>query len=102
MEGVLGSKMLLTSVDARRRWFGSFFLILAGGFLLWGLTLLRDFLIERPTVFVVYWLACFGLTGLALSIAIYDIRVLRRRLRSEQRAALERAFKDVSEVEENH
>lgn len=91
---------MLTSVDARRRWFGSFFLILAGGFLLWGLTLLKDFLIARPVVFLFYWLACFGLTALALSIAVYDLLVMRRRIRSEQRAAFERAFKEVPEAEE--
>lgn len=91
---------MLTSVDARRRWFGSFFLILAGGFLLWGLTLLKDFLVARPTVFVFYWLACFSLTALALSIAVYDLFVMRRRIRSEQRAAFERAFKEVPELED--
>lgn len=91
---------MLTSVDARRRWFGSFFLILAGGFLLWGLTLLKDFLVARPMAFVIYWLACFSLTALALSIAVYDLFVMRRRIQTEQRAAFERAFREVPEAKE--
>ncbi len=91
---------MLTSVDARRRWFGSFFLILAVGLLLWGLTLLKSFLIERPVVFVAYWLGCFTLTGLALAIAVYDLFVMRRRIRTEQRAAFERAFKEVPNRDE--
>ena len=92
---------MLTSVDARRRWFGSFFLILSGGFLLWGLTLLKDYLVAHPTIFIFYWLTCFGLTSLALSIAVYDLFVMRRRIRTEQRAAFNRAFKQEVEAEEN-
>ena len=86
---------MLTAVDARRRWFGSFFLILAVGFLLWGLTIFKGFLVERPTAFVVYWLSCFALTALSLGIAVYDLFVMRRRIRTEKRAAFERAFKEV-------
>ena len=86
---------MLNAVDARRRWFGAFFLIVAGGLLLWGLTFLAPVLAQRPGLFVIYWLTCFGLTGLSFAIAIYDFRVLRRRMRQEQKRAFEKSFKDV-------
>lgn len=88
---------MLTSIDQRRRWFGAFFLIIAGGLLLWGLTFLKDWLMERPFLFLVYWFSCFGLTGLAFAVAVYDLFVIRRRVRTEKRAAFERAFRDIGE-----
>jgi uncharacterized membrane protein YhaH (DUF805 family) len=90
---------MLTSVDARRRWFGAFFLIVAGGMLLWGFTFLGTTLVENPILFVVYWLTCFGLTLLSLGIAIYDMRVIRRRLRDEKRSAFNKAFSDIVDEE---
>ena len=92
---------MLTSVDARRRWFGTFFLILAGGMLAWGLTFLERPLLRNPTLFVTYWLSCFGFTVLAFCIALYDLRVMRRRIREEQKHAFKRAFDDVLEEEAN-
>ncbi len=92
---------MLTSVDARRRWFGTFFLILAGGLLVWGLTFLSAFLLRNPLFFVAYWLACFGLTALAFSIAIYDMAVMRRRIKEEQRSAFNKAFEDIVQEEKN-
>jgi membrane protein implicated in regulation of membrane protease activity len=90
---------MLTSVDARRRWFGTFFLIIAGGLLVWGLTFLAPTLLRNPALFVAYWLTCFALTILSFSIAVYDMRVVRRRIREEQRSAFNRAFADVVEEE---
>ena len=91
---------MLTSVDARRRWFGSFFLILAGGLLIWGLTFLAPVLMRSPALFVAYWVTCFTLTTLSFVIAIYDFRVMRRRLREEQRSAFKKAFRDIIEEKE--
>jgi hypothetical protein len=91
---------MLTSVDARRRWFGLFFLILAGGQLVWGLTFLGSILLRNPPLFVFYWLTCFSLTILSFSIAIYDLRIMRRRLREEQKSAFNKAFSDVVEKSE--
>jgi hypothetical protein len=88
---------MLTPEDARRRWFGSLFLILAGGLLLWGFTFLGRTLVQNPVIFVIYWGACFLLTGASFTIAIYDMRVIRRRLREEQKTAFKRAFNDVIE-----
>src|SRR5262245_34795891 len=86
---------MLTPVDARRRWFGAFFLILAGGLLIWGLTFLGPFLLRNPLFFVLYWLTCLGLTLLSFVIAVYDLAVMRRRLRQEQKSAFNRAFNDI-------
>ena len=86
---------MLTSVDARRRWFGTFFLIIAGGQLIWGLTFLAPILVQAPVLFIVYWLTCFGLTMVSFGIAVYDIRVMRRRIKEEQKAAFKRAFNDI-------
>jgi hypothetical protein len=90
---------MLTSVDARRRWFGTFFLILAGGMLAWGLTFLEKSLISNPVVFVSYWVGCFCLTMLAFFIALYDLRVMRRKIKQEQKIAFERAFNDIVKQE---
>ncbi len=90
---------MLNPADARRRWFGSFFLILAAGMLGWGLTFLNPYLIKHPLLFIFYWLSCFFLTVLAFTIAVYDLRVMRKRLRAEQKTAFSKAFSDVEEVE---
>lgn len=88
---------MLTSVDARRRWFGAFFLIIAGGLLLWGFTFLGPTLVKSPLLFVSYWSACLLFTLLAFGIALYDMIVIRRRIRDEKRAAFNRAFSDVEQ-----
>jgi hypothetical protein len=88
---------MLTSVDARRRWFGAFFLIIAGGMMLWGFTFLGPFLVRNPFWFVIYWLICFGFTILSFAIAIYDMMVIRRRMRDEKRSAFNKAFSDIPE-----
>jgi hypothetical protein len=95
----LGLNGMLTSVDARRRWFGAFFLILAGGMLAWGLTFLEELLLQNPALFIAYWLTCFGLTILAFGIALYDVSIVRRRMREERRSAFKRAFRDVAKEE---
>jgi len=81
-------------LDARRRWFGSFFLIAAIGLTIWGQTLLRDYLLKRPALFVVYWLAVFGCVSLAMLLALLDIFATRRRTREEQRRILEDSFSE--------
>jgi hypothetical protein len=78
---------------ARRRWFGVLFLILAAGMLIWGQTILRPYL--HGGVFVVYWLVCLVLTGLAMVVALLDARATRLRVRSQQQELLRRAIEDV-------
>jgi hypothetical protein len=86
---------MLNPADQRRRWFGLFFLIVAGGMLLWGLTFLNGPLMRNPPLFVIYWFACFFFATLAFCTAAYDMRVIRRRTRDEQRKMFEKAFSDL-------
>jgi hypothetical protein len=81
---------MMSPVDARRRWFGLLFLLLAGGLLLWGQTWLKPYL--HGLVYVVYWLACFVFTGLAMLTALLDARAVRRQARQQQRELAERAL----------
>lgn len=81
------------AADARRRWFGCFFLITAVGLLIWGETILKPYL--SGLVFVLYWLLCFGMTGLAILTAWLDIRAIRRRTRAEQEALLARSLQAI-------
>ncbi len=77
-------------LDAWRRWFGTFFLILAGGLLIWGQTLLKPHL--KGVSFVFYWLVCFGFTGLAVLTAMIDLWIMRRRTREQHRELFRRTF----------
>jgi hypothetical protein len=79
--------------DARRRWFGTFFLLLAGGMLIWGLTVLSGRL--KGLAFVIYWLVCFVFTGLALLTALLDLLIVRHRQREEQRDLIVKAIEDL-------
>jgi hypothetical protein len=90
---------MLTSLDARRRWFGALFLILSLGLLVWGTTLLSDYLLHRPILFVVYWACCALLTGLALINALLDMIIMRKRTRDEQIALAEKSFMEIIEEE---
>ena len=91
---------MLTSVDARRRWFGTFFLIVAGGMLLWGFTFLAPALVKRPMLFVIYWITCLGFTLLSFLIAVYDMHVIRKRVREEKKSAFSKAFSDMVDDKE--
>ena len=56
---------------ARRRWIGALVLLAALGMVIGGETVLSGKL--GNLAFIFYWLVCFGLTGLAILIAILDI-----------------------------
>ena len=90
---------MLTSLDARRRWFGAFFLILSLGLLIWGTTFFNDYLVKRPIFFIIYWGACALLTGLALINAMVDMIIMRKRTRDEQIALAEKSFAEIIEAE---
>ncbi|MBI5383697.1 MAG: hypothetical protein HZA90_03320 [Verrucomicrobia bacterium] len=81
------------SAEARRRWFGLFFLALAAGMLIWGQTVLKPYL--TGFLFLLYWALCFVLTGLAIITALLDMRATRRRIRREQRELIERTWRDI-------
>lgn len=84
---------MLDPATARRRWFGTLFLVLAAGLLIWGQTLLKPYL--HGSVFVLYWLGCFVFTGLAMFVALLDIRAMRRQTRRAQRELIERTLLEI-------
>jgi hypothetical protein len=67
----------------RRRWFGALVLLAALVMLICGQTVLNAKL--QGLAFILYWLACFALRGLAVLIALLDVRALQRRIRQEHR-----------------
>ncbi len=79
--------------DARRRWFGLFFLFVAAGLLIWGQTLLKPHL--KGLLFIGYWLACLGFTLLALLTALLDMMVVRYRIRKSHRELLEKTWNKI-------
>ena len=74
--------MMRTRADRRRRWFGLLYLLLAGGMLIWGLTLLHPHL--DGWLFILYWLTCFAFTFLAILVALLDLWIVRIRSRQQQ------------------
>ena len=78
---------------ARRRWFRALVLLTALAMLICGQTVLQG---KLPALaFIAYWLVCFGLTGLAILVALLDARALRRRTRQEQRALFEATLREI-------
>ena len=90
---------MLTPQDARRRWFGAFFLILSLGMLVWGTTFLSAYLVRHPFQFIFFWGFCAIFTGLALINALLDMIIMRKRTRDEQTALAEKSFADIIEQE---
>lgn len=78
---------------ARRRWLGVLFLGGAILMLVAGQTVLQNHLGNLG--FLLYWLACLGLTGLAVAVALLDARENRRRLRKERRDLLQTTLEDI-------
>jgi len=75
------------------------FLALAAGMLIWGETVLKPHL--NGVGFLLYWLGCFVVTGLAIITALLDMRATRRRIQEEQRDLLERTWKDIENKPED-
>jgi membrane protein implicated in regulation of membrane protease activity len=71
--------------------------------LILGLTVLSAHL--KRDSFLIYWLTCFVLTGLAAILALVDMMIIRRQLREEQRelirTTLEQAEKDAKDFDES-
>ena len=82
-----------------RRWFGLFFLFIAGGMVVWGITLLAPFLERHRIIFVAYWMTCFGMTGLAMLTALIDAWLIRREARADQIELFRSTFKGSVDVE---
>ena len=77
----------------RRRWFGAVVLLAALGMLICGETVLKGRL--QDLKFIVYWLVCIALTGLAIVVAFLDALALQRRTRQEQRDLFETTLKEI-------
>ena|SRR2546426_9072478 len=78
---------------ARRRWTGSIALAGALAMLVVGQILLKRRLSDLA--FLVYWMICFLLTGLAMAMALLDMRAVRNRTRQEQRRLLETTIEQI-------
>lgn len=78
---------------ARRRWFGVVALAVALAMLLCGETVLKEKL--KNLTFVGYWLGCLGFTCLAILVALWDARALRRRTSREHRDLFEATLKEI-------
>jgi hypothetical protein len=78
---------------ARRRWFGVIALAAALAMLLGGQTVLKEKL--KNLMFVCYWMVCFGFTCLAILVALWDARALRRRTSREHRDLFEATLKEI-------
>jgi hypothetical protein len=89
---------MMTESDARRRWLGLLFLMAAFGMLVLGLTLLNQYL--RGWTFLFYWLGCFAFTLASIFVAFFDLWVIRRRTRDEQRDLIQKTLEDVDEAQE--
>lgn len=76
-----------------RRWFGLLFIALAGGMVLWGLTLLKSRL--EGKAFVVYWTLCFLFTGLAVVVSFLESLRLRRHYQRQQRELVEQTLQKI-------
>ena len=77
----------------RRRWLGALVLLAALGMLVGGETVLKGKL--DGLAFIIYWLVCFGLTGLAIVIAFLDARALQRRIHQEQHDLFAATLKQI-------
>ena len=75
------------------------FLALAAGMLIWGETVLKPHL--NGVLFLLYWLGCFVVTGLAIITALLDMRATRRRIQEEQRELLEKTWEDIGNKPED-
>lgn len=84
---------MLTPADARRRWWGSFFLAGAASLLICGQTVLKPYLEDAG--YLLYWLACIAFTWLAILTALLDFWMLRRRSRQERTELVKRTLEQI-------
>ena len=82
------------SSDFRRRGLGAISLGLALAMLIAGQTVLRDRF--SPLSFALFWFVCLIFTSLAIVVAFWDLRVVRRRTRDEQRELFESTLNEIA------
>lgn len=86
--------------DIVRRGLGAFFLLAALVMLVSGETVLNESLRSHPREFVVFWLGCFALVGLAFLMAMLDMAAVRRRVRREERELVESMLRQITQEKE--
>ena len=79
--------------NAVRRTLGIVCLVVPAGMILLGQTVLRSSL--RGAGFLLYWLVCFLFTFAAVSVALVELRSVRRQTRKETRELLQRTLLDI-------
>jgi len=77
---------------------GMIFLIIALVMLIAGQTVLKHTLNNIP--FILYWLACFLFTGLAVLFAFKDVAGVQRQAREEQRELLDQTIREIARQKE--
>jgi membrane protein implicated in regulation of membrane protease activity len=82
------------SRDGWRRLSGLVLLSIAAGMLILGQTVFKDRL--QSLAFVYYWLTCTVFTFLTLMVALWDMRIVRRRAREQQNELVKNTLRDIS------
>jgi hypothetical protein len=82
----------------RHRKRGVTFLIIAVLMLVLGETVLRQSLGKVP--FLLYWMACFVFTGMAILFAFLDVAGVQRQAREQQRELLEKTIREIARQKE--
>jgi hypothetical protein len=77
---------------------GVIFLIIAVVMLILGQTVLGHSLGKVP--FLLYWMACFLFTGLAILFAFLDVAGVQRQARQQQRELLEKTINEIARQKE--
>src|SRR6185295_6149194 len=91
---------MLTAADARRRSFGLFCLLLSAVVAFWGQTVLKPHL--EGLAYILYWLACIICVALAMISALFDIWVLRRRIRRYREDLARRTLREIELARKEH
>ena len=77
---------------------GLTFLVIAVLMLILGETFLRQSLGKVP--FILYWMACFVFTGMAILFAFLDVAGVQRQAREQQRELLEKTIREIARQKE--
>ena len=85
----------MRSASKVRQWLAGISLAMALVMLVLGLTVLEGRL--RTFGFLIYWLVCFSLTGLAALLAMIDLFFLKRQLRSAQQELIEQTLNEAKD-----
>jgi hypothetical protein len=92
------SKGLIRDQSARR-WV-MFYVVLAASVMLFiGYAVIDAWLRERPLFFLAWWGACAWLTLLSVLLALFDLLMVRARLRRDKRELARRILSGDSKVE---